>query len=270
MVKCFKCEFEIPKSATFCPKCGTAVASRISDEDISKLIFRRFGKKYDEALEAAHTAILYGLDEGSLHKDLILKFQLTDLWPTEAESQDESLRRIVEKHKGDSRFKDAISHYKLGLIYENGRKFGDAVNEYNKSIEMMPDFAPALYRRGCTQYAVFKKSKQGLNDLRQAGEADPLFSAAFFQKGILLKMLNKRDEALESYKRCVSLDPDNAAAHNNMGLIYTDKRDYENAEREFEEILRIFPDHPTGLKNLEMAKKRIGRGGLGGLLRSRL
>ena len=269
MVKCSKCGFEIAKGATFCPKCGTSVAMRMSDEDISKLIFRRFGKKYDEALEAAHTAFLYGLEEGTLHKNLLLKFQLTDLWPREAESQDESVRRLVETQKGDSSLKEVISQYKLGLIYENGRKFKDAVNEYNKAIEKIPDFAPALYRRGCVQYAVFKKSKQGLKDLLRAGEADPQFSAAFFQRGVLLKITKKRDEALESYKRCVALDPDNAAAHNNMGLIYIDKRDYENAEKEFEEILRIFPDHPTALKNLEMTKRRVGRGGLGGLLRSR-
>ena len=269
MVKCSKCEFNIPEGATFCPKCGTSIAVRISDEDISKLIFRRFGKKYDEALEAAHTTLLYGLDEGTLHKDLILKFQLTDLWPTEAQSQDEAVKRLIDKHKGDSSIKGAISQYKLGLIYENGRKFKDAVNEYNKVIEKMPDFAPAIYRRGCVQYAIFKKSKQGSKDLLRAGEVDPQFSAAFFQQGIILKMMKKRDEALESYKKCVALEPDNAAAHNNMGLIYIDKRDYENAEREFNEILRIYPDHPTGIKNLGMAKRRIGRGGLGGLLRSR-
>ena len=76
----------------------------------------------------------------------------------------------------------------------------------------------------------------------------------------MYKHLKKRDEALESYRRCVALDPDNAAAHNNMGLIYSDKRDFENAIREFEEILKIFPDHPTGLKNLELAKRNIGRG----------
>jgi len=269
LVKCPKCEFDIAKDEAFCPKCGTPVAARMSDEDISKLVFRRFGKKYDEALKAAHTALLYGLSEGTLHKDLILKFQLTDLWPTEAQSQDEAVKRIIEKHKSDSSLKEAISQYKLGLIYENGKKFKNAVNEYNKIIETIPEFTPALYRRGCVQYAIFKKRKQGSNDLLRAGKADPQFSAAFFQRGILLKIMKKRDEAIESYKRCIALNPDNAAAHNNMGLIYIDKRDYENAEKEFNEILRIYPDHPTGLKNLEMAKRRIGRGGLGGLLRSR-
>lgn len=270
MVYCSKCGFEIAQGATFCPKCGTSIAVRMTDEAISKLVFRRFGKKYDEALDAAYTASLNDLAEGTLHSDLLLKFQLTDLYPTEAKSQNESVRRLVEKYKGDPRLKEVISHYKLGLIYENGRKFKDAVNEYDKSIETIPDCAPALYRKGCAQYAVLKKRKQGLNNLFRAGEADSQFSAAFFQQGIVLKSMKKRDEALESYKRCVALDPDNAAAHNNMGLIYIDKRDYEHAEQEFKEILRLLPNHPTGVKNLEMAKRKVGRGGLGGFLKSRL
>jgi lipoprotein NlpI len=65
---------------------------------------------------------------------------------------------------------------------------------------------------------------------------------------------------LESYKKCVSVDPDCAAAHNNMGLIYVDKKDFEGAEKEFNEILRIFPGHPTGLKNLELARDKKRRG----------
>lgn len=259
MVKCQNCGFDAPVEAEFCPGCGAPMARKMSDEEISGLIFRRFGKRYDEALEAASTACVHDLEDGSLHKDLLLRFVVPDLMPRESEYQDEALRRFMEKHKDDPRLKEALSHYKLGLICENGRKIKEATKEYEKALKVFPDFASASLRKGMI-YDVSKKLKKALKDFLAAGEADPQFTLAFMDQGLTYKRLKKRDDALKSYELCVALDPDNAAAHNNMGLIYIDRRDFENAEREFAEVLRIFPDHPTGLKNIEFARNKIGRG----------
>jgi Flp pilus assembly protein TadD len=56
------------------------------------------------------------------------------------------------------------------------------------------------------------------------------------------------------------LDPNNAAAHQNIGNIYMDRRDFENAKREYQEVLKLYPDHPSALNNLKMAENKIGRG----------
>jgi tetratricopeptide (TPR) repeat protein len=236
------------------------VEGKMSDEEISKLIFPMFGKKYDEAVGAAYPACLRDLENGALHKNLLLKFPVPDLMPKESNYHDEAVRRFNEKNKGDPRLKEALSNYKLGLIYENGKRFKEASKEYEKATSLFPGFASAHLRRGMLHEG-FGDRKNALKCYLTAGEVDPQFTLAFFDQGLMFKQLGKRDEALESYRRCVALDPDNAAAHNNMGLIYIDKSDYENAEREFSEILRIFPNHPTGVKNLEIAKKRVGRGG---------
>jgi len=259
MVECKNCGFDIPREAAFCPNCGATITGKISDDDISKLVLRRFGKKYDEALKAASQACMYDIDDGNLHKDLILRYLVPDLMPNEREYQDEAIRRFMEKQKDDPKLEEALGHYKLGLIYENRTKFKDATKEYDKAVSILPGFASAYLRRGMI-HDFSKKLKKALEDFLKVGEADPQFTLAFFDQGLTYKRLKKRDEALESYKKCVALDPDNAAAHCNMGLIYSDRRDFENAEREFKEILRIFPDHPTGLKNLELARSKIGRG----------
>jgi len=259
VVKCLKCGFEVSEKAAFCPNCGTPIERKMSDEEISKLIFGRFGKRYEEALEGAYTACIHDLEDRSLHKNLILRFLVPDLMPKEGEYQDEAIQRSIEKNKDDPRLRVALSHYKLGLVYENGKRFNDAIKEYDKALSVFPNFTSALLRRGMI-YDFSKNTKRALSDFLKAGEVDPQFSLAFFDQGLCYKRLKKRDEALESYKKCVALDPDNAAAHNNMGLIYIDKRDFENAEKEFNEILRIFPNHPTGLRNLELARKQIGRG----------
>jgi tetratricopeptide (TPR) repeat protein len=259
MVRCDNCGFEAPREATFCPSCGSALAVKMSDEEISGLIFRRFGKRHEEAVEAASRACLIDLEGGSLHDGLLLRYPVPDLMPGERGYLDGAVRRFKERNRGDPGLAEALGLYKLGLICENGRKLKEALKEYDGAVSLFPDFASAYLRRGMI-HEIFKKQKEALKDYLRAGEADPQFPLAFFDQGLIYKHLKKREEALESYRRCVALDPDNAAAHNNMGLIYSDKREFENAIKEFEEILRIFPDHPTGLKNLELAKRNIGRG----------
>jgi tetratricopeptide (TPR) repeat protein len=260
LVKCSKCGADIPLESAFCPNCGATLERKMSDEEISRLIFPMFGKKYDEALSAASAACLQDLENGALHRNLLLKFPVPDLMPRESQYHDEAVRRFIERSGSDSRLREALGYYKLGLIYENGKKLKEASKEYDKAISLFPAFASAHLRRGML-HEVFGDKKSALRSYLTTGEVDPQFPLAFFDQGLMYKHLGKRDEALESYGRCVALDPDIAAAHNNMGLIYIDKGDYDNAEREFSEILRIFPNHPTGVKNLEIAKKRVGRGG---------
>jgi tetratricopeptide (TPR) repeat protein len=273
MIKCVKCQFEVSGTPAFCPNCGAPMAKKMSDEEISKLIFGRFGKKYDEALEEAYTACIYDIENQNLHKNLFLMRHFDLL--RESEYQDEAIRRCIEKNKGDPRLKEALSHYKLGLIYENGKKFDDAGKEYGKALEAPLNFASALFRRGMVYEirAARARARQwevlpygmlvdyALMDYQWAGQFDPQFPLAFFCLGRLLKQArNKKDDALANYFKCVALDPDCAAAHNNMGLIYVDKKDFASAEKEFNEVLKVFPGHPTATKNLELAKKRKGRG----------
>jgi tetratricopeptide (TPR) repeat protein len=258
LVNCQRCGAEIPTESAFCPSCGAPV-ERISDEDISKLVFRRFGKNYDEALEASYTACIYDLEDGTLHKNLLIYYPSTDMMPNEARYLDEAMRRFIGRHEDDARLKDALAHYKLGLICENGRKFKEAGKEYDRAVSTFPEFAPAYLRRYYL-HQISKNWKKALNDLLKAGELDDQFTMAFFGQGLMFKHLKKRDEAFESYKRCLALDPDNAAAHQNMGNIYMDRRDFESAKREYHEVLRLCPDHPSALRNLEMANNKIGRG----------
>ena len=257
-MKCQKCGADIPVQSAFCPNCGAEI-EKMSDEDISKLVFRRFGKKYDEALEASYTACLYDIEEGTLHEDLPQFYPSTDLMPNEKLYLDEAMNRFIKKLDADPLLKDSLAHYKLGLIYENAGKVKEAEKEYDKAISLIPDFAPAYLRKYyISQFS--KKWKKALKEIITAGEVDSEFTMAFFGQGLMYKHLNKRDEALESYKRCLELDPCNAAAHQNIGNIYMDRRDFENAKKEYHEVLKIYPDHPSALNNLEMAEKKIGRG----------
>ncbi len=52
----------------------------------------------------------------------------------------------------------------------------------------------------------------------------------------------KLPEAIDTYRRLVALDPQNASAHSNLGLAYYLERDYADAAPEFEIALRSHPE----------------------------
>ncbi len=62
----------------------------------------------------------------------------------------------------------------------------------------------------------------------------------FFTRGVMLEEdAATQLEAIESYKKCVELDPGHAAAHINLGTLYYNRQDYPNAERYYRKAIEV-------------------------------
>ncbi|HDM43064.1 MAG TPA: tetratricopeptide repeat protein [Firmicutes bacterium] len=58
------------------------------------------------------------------------------------------------------------------------------------------------------------------------------------------------DRAYATFKDILEIDPDNALAHNNLGLVYKEKKLYFTAKEEFEKALELLPNYYKALNNL--------------------
>jgi len=58
------------------------------------------------------------------------------------------------------------------------------------------------------------------------------------------------NEAIEYYREAIRIDPDGAAAHNNLGNLLKDLKRYDEAEKEYREAIRIYPDYAKAHGNL--------------------
>jgi Tfp pilus assembly protein PilF len=77
------------------------------------------------------------------------------------------------------------------------------------------------------------------------------------QFGILAAQKDLWDEAIFRWKKVIQIDPDSAAAHNNLAVAYEKKGCWDEAEKEYEIALKLKPDHELIVSNYEKFKSRL-------------
>lgn len=90
----------------------------------------------------------------------------------------------------------------------------------------------------------------------------PNYTPAQFNMGVILMDAGIIDDAIEAFQRVVRHDPDEAKAHEYLGLMYLfAKKDTDQAITSFHEAVRADPDLMSARQNLAAALKDSGRPG---------
>ncbi|CAF3098326.1 unnamed protein product [Rotaria sp. Silwood2] len=97
-----------------------------------------------------------------------------------------------------------------------------AIELFSYALEQVPKYAPYLTNRALCYYRLNDADKV-LKDASSSIESDSKWTKGYFYKGKALEMLNRKQEAIESYKICCQLEPD--------------QKEYEDALRNCREIL---------------------------------
>ncbi|QXE90347.1 tetratricopeptide repeat protein [Geomonas subterranea] len=77
--------------------------------------------------------------------------------------------------------------------------------------------------------------------------------------GVLARLLDRPDQALEAFSRAATLDPAQAELHNNLGVILEDLGRFEEAQQRYRAALELKPDYPEAMGNLGNALLKLGR-----------
>ncbi|HEY5885221.1 MAG TPA: tetratricopeptide repeat protein [Pyrinomonadaceae bacterium] len=127
------------------------------------------------------------------------------------------------------RYQDAV---------ESGEKaialLGQTGQSFKQGLQNRNEVLSHAYKNVGNAYNGLKKYNEAADVLKQAAAIEPNNAAAHFNLGLALYNGGRHSEAIEAYKAVVKLRPQLAAAHYNLGLSYVAIKDKQAARRHYE------------------------------------
>jgi tetratricopeptide (TPR) repeat protein len=102
-------------------------------------------------------------------------------------------------------------------------------------------------------------NKKSLADEAEPVEQNQLSAEEWFERAFAFQENKNFDEAIRCYQEAIRLNPDYAAAHNNLGVLLKDLKRYDEAEVNYRKAIELNPSLPEAYSNLGILLKNLKR-----------
>jgi protein O-mannosyl-transferase len=147
----------------------------------------------------------------------------------------------------------------IGFYLVQKRRFSAALVQYQKSLDLDPDYAEAHANMGAA-HAALGHIDQAISSYVRAIELKGESAETRLNLGLALAGQGRLDEAIEQYKQALELNPNYAETHANMGVALVAAGQVTAAQEYFVQALRLNPNLPEAHNNL--ASIMVGQGRL--------
>ena len=106
-----------------------------------------------------------------------------------------------------------VAHYNLGIALAGQGKLDEAIQHYQRAIQIKPDYAEALNNLG-NVLGEEGRLPEAIQQFERALQAEPGFAEAHYDLGVALARQGKLNEAIPHFQQALAL----AAAQNNTAL----------------------------------------------------
>lgn len=145
-------------------------------------------------------------------------------------------------------------------IGQNALYFEDymlSIQYFNQVIQAKPYLAKPYFFRGIAKYNL-EDYKGAEEDASIAIEHNPFITDAYELRGVARQNQGKHREAIDDYTKALELLPHNKGIQFNKALAEEEIKDYENAEKTYEQLLSAHPGFDNGY--IGRAKLRLATG----------
>jgi tetratricopeptide (TPR) repeat protein len=131
---------------------------------------------------------------------------------------------------------EAARYYQRGIERGQQRDYQSALQDFNKAIELKPDYAEAYYRRGQAKGGLAKSRDDvggALRDYNKAILLKPDYAEAYYNRGVAKQAGADFVGAIADYSKVIELTPDYAPAYEHRGKLRKSKGDLTGAQEDF-------------------------------------
>jgi predicted O-linked N-acetylglucosamine transferase (SPINDLY family) len=136
---------------------------------------------------------------------------------------------------------DAERLKNLGNAQKKAGDVESAIGSYRRSLELSPDYLPALYNLGLTLHET-QRLEEAERCFGKIGELDPGDADALFHLGVLQAGRSDLAAAVKTFCRALQTAPENAYLWMHLGLAYKDLGNFGDAGDALRRAMRLQPD----------------------------
>jgi tetratricopeptide (TPR) repeat protein len=135
----------------------------------------------------------------------------------------------------------AMAHTNLGIVLTGQGKLPEAIQHYERALQLRPDDAEAYVNLGVAE-GLQGKLPEAIQYYERALQLRPDHADAYNNLGAALAAQGKLPEAVQHYKRALQLRPDDAGTHYNLGIALARQRKFSEAIQQYERALQLKSD----------------------------
>ena len=154
---------------------------------------------------------------------------------------------------------DALAYYNLGLAYDvGGQDYDKAIECHKRAIVLDLDFPLIYYNLGVVYLEGKQNYEKAIECFEKAVALAKLFANAYFNLGAAYQVGRQDyDKAIECYEKVIDLDPDFAEVYFNLGTAYQEQGNEEKATKYYKEAARL--GHERFATMVTRGKYPVGR-----------
>ena len=151
---------------------------------------------------------------------------------------------------------DASSYYELGVLYKENCDFSNAINSFDKTIELNPKHSNALFELGVVyeqqkDYDAAVKNYVNSAAIKESSEAFQNLGVCYLKKGMY-------KEAYSSLTKAMLLNANKYTIYNSLGAVLEKMGNYDTAAQMLEIAVKLNPSNTIGFYNFGIVLDKKG------------
>src|SRR5262245_36183028 len=165
---------------------------------------------------------------------------------------------LTTAHVQNNAREDAYRANNLGVALLEQFKHKEAADAFRRALQLDPGLVLARINLGIALFNI-PDMPAAQKELRAAIAAAPSAPQPHYLLGLAAKLQNRPEEAIASFQRVLSVDPNDVGANVNLGQLFSQQRKYPEAIAALRLAVAAEPYNATALYNLGTTLIRSGQ-----------